>query len=394
MATRTWTILADNVPTIKKLLERLNRKASRHGMTGLSMHVGNLSTIKDGPDVYVMRDVSITGETPRMNGWQFVATIQHAGEAGNILRTIPTWTGDLPEEFRTTDPGRCDHCNAYRRRNDTFVVTDGAVFRQVGRQCLADFVGSDRIDSTLSLAECWALISDGCNGASDYGSIGNGDRYYALDELVQFAAQIVITEGWVPRSKAEDWGKAATADLTITGIEKSRKDGGSKYLPSEDAITLATKALEWAPSWLEREKNRNEVSDYVWNMSVVLATPYVKARSVGLAVSILGAFQRDQEMQLKRQRERENTTSVHVGTVGKRQEFRNLTVKAFRTIESMYGVTTIITYTDPDGNIIKWFASGYHEVTPGDTVSLVASVKSHGEWNGVPETTITRAKVK
>ena len=388
---RTWTVLDDNTPTIRKLVDRLNRKALKHGLESFTMHMGDSSLVKDdnGIDVYVMREVTIIGDTPRMNGWQFVATIQHAGEAGNIIRAVPTLDESLtiPEAYRTADTA-CDHCKYTRRRNDTFLVqseTEG--FRQIGRNCLADFVGSDAVNNKMILAEMWSLISDGCEGASEYG-YGRGEERFDLEELVAFAAQIVIKDGWVSRSKTEVLGKPATADLTLSAMDKARRKGDSTLYPSEEAVQLAKAALAWAPSWIERELARNQSADYVWNMSIVLASPYVTLRGVGLAVSVLGAYQRDQEIRLKQERE---NVSRHIGTVGERRTF-DLTVKAFRVLEGNYGATTLITYTDADDNVLKWFASGFHEVNPGDTVRLTATIKAHSEYNGVRETNITRAK--
>lgn len=69
------------------------------------------------------RRVSFAGEAPKLAGWSFIATIQHAGEAGNILRVIPDET--LPASYRTGSQ-RCDHCKVNRKRTDTFVVRNEA----------------------------------------------------------------------------------------------------------------------------------------------------------------------------------------------------------------------------------------------------------------------------
>lgn len=389
---REWIVLEENVPTLRKLVDKLNRKAAKHGLSGLglSVNIAARQVVEDGADVWYTVPVTVTGETPRLNGWQFVATIQHAGEAGNILRTVPTLDESLviPESYRTIDPA-CDHCHYSRRRNDTFLVyseTDG--FRQIGRNCLADFIGSDKVAGKMAQAEMWSLVNDACMSAQEYGYGSGGERRFLMDELLAFAAQVVLTEGWVPRSKAAELGRAATADLTLTAIDKARKD--ARLYPGVDARRLAENVLEWAPAWIERERG----NDYVWNMSVVMASPYVPMRSVGLAVSAIGAYQRDMQHQLERKAKAATSPSQHVGTVGKRQTFDNLTCQAIRYLESQFGVTTLLTFTDPSGNIIKWFASSEPDIEPDQTVTLVATVKAHGDWNGTPETTITRAKVK
>ena len=390
---RTWTVLEENVPTLRKLVDKLNRKAAKHGLSGLglSVNIAAREVVEDGADVWYTVPVTVTGETPRLNGWQFVATIQHAGEAGNILRTVPTLDESLviPETYRTIDPA-CDHCHYNRRRNDTFLVyseTDG--FRQIGRNCLADFIGSDKVADKMAQAEMWSLVNDACTSAQEYGYGSSGERRLLMDELLAFAAQVVLTEGWVPRSKAAELFKTATADLTLIAIDKARKSSNPALWPNDAARKLAADVLEWAPAWIERERG----NDYVWNMSVVMASPYVPMRSVGLAVSAIGAYQRDMQHQLERKAKAAASPSQHVGTVGKRQTFADLTCQAIRYLESQFGVTTLLTFTDPSGNIIKWFASSEPDIEPDQTVTLVATVKAHGDWNGTPETTITRGKL-
>lgn len=110
----TYTILVDNVPTIEKLIARLNRKATKHGLSPLALTFGARSTRKDGAEILRLVDVTVQGTTPRINGWEFVATLDHAGEAGNILRTVPTFVGTIPTAYRTASPA-CDHCKTNRR---------------------------------------------------------------------------------------------------------------------------------------------------------------------------------------------------------------------------------------------------------------------------------------
>jgi hypothetical protein len=391
MAARTWTILSENVPTIEKLLTRLNKKAAKFGTTPLTMTLGARSTVKDGADVFYMIEATVTGTTPRLNGWEFVATIQHAGEAGNVIRTVPTFIGTIPPTFRTADP-YCDHCKFNRRRNDTFIVFNETEdeYRQIGRNCLADFIGGDNVAGTMAMAEMWSLVSDGMSGAADYWGLGRGARTFDLEELLAFAAQVVLTEGWVPKGKAEELGKTSTAELTLTAIDKAYKNRDPKpeLFPTTEAHALASKVLAWAPDWIERERS----NDYVWNMSVVLASPYVPMRSVGLAVSAIGAYQRDMQRAVERAAKAQASPSQFLGSIGDKLTL-TLTVKALRYIDNGYG-TTLVTFTDTEGNVVKWFASNPGKLTEGNTANVTGTVKKHEEWQGIKSTVITRAKVK
>ena len=47
-----------------------------------------------------------------------------------------------------------------------------------------------------------------------------------------------------------------------------------------------------------------------------------------------------------------------------------------------------------EGNVMSWFSSGGAELEPGGQYVMDATVKAHSEFQGVPETQLTRAKVK
>lgn len=389
---RTWTILDENVSVIEKLVTRLNRKAAKHGIgPGMELTFGPRRELVVKKEAFTVRDATVQGDTPRMNGWQFCATIQHAGEAGNILRAIPTLddTLTIPESYRTASP-ECDHCKMNRRRNDTFLVhSESKGWAQIGRNCLADFLGSDAVDWQMVKAEMWSLLSDGMSGAGE--TYGARDRRVHIGDLLAYAAQSVLTDGWVSKGKAESMFKTATADAALTMMGKAKTNVNA--VPSMAAIKLAYDALEWAPSWIERELKRPQSSDYVWNMSVVLASEYAAPRSIGLVVSVLGAYQREMAQNVERTAKAAASPSQHIGAVGEKGHvFKDLTCQAIRYMDGQF-VSILHTFTDPDGNVVKWFAS--NEIADkGETVTIKATIKGHGEWNGVKETTITRGRVQ
>ena len=68
-----------------------------------------------------------------------------------------------------------------------------------------------------------------------------------------------------------------------------------------------------------------------------------------------------------------------------------------------YGTTHIETFVTDDGSVIVWKGAGFYfknehgtyngNAKPGDRVRVTATVKSHGDYNGMPQTYISRAKV-
>ena len=92
--------------------------------------------------------------------------------------------------------------------------------------------------------------------------------------------------------------------------------------------------------------------------------------------------------------------SVHVGEVGKRQDFV-LTLRSSTAWETPYGLLVINVLTDDQGNVIvyKGRTPGYetadghwHEIQKGETVKVKATVKEHGVRDEIRQTIIARPK--
>lgn len=80
----------------------------------------------------------------------------------------------------------------------------------------------------------------------------------------------------------------------------------------------------------------------------------------------------------------------HFGEVGKRYEITALVTNVKECL-SDFGVTYLITMRGSEGHTFKTFASGaFADVEKNSTVTFKGTVKSHGEWNGSKETTLTR----
>jgi hypothetical protein len=100
--------------------------------------------------------VTVSGVSPRLNGWQFIGAIDVMSDeennfVGNLLRSIPGV--EMPETFRT-ERMHCDHCNLWKNWKSTFIVRhDDGTHKQVGRQCLKDFTGHKSPEMLVRLAE-------------------------------------------------------------------------------------------------------------------------------------------------------------------------------------------------------------------------------------------------
>ena len=115
----------------------------------------------------------------------------------------------------------------------------------------------------------------------------------------------------------------------------------------------------------------------------------------GLAVRSIIAKNAERKAQYRA----EALTKVHVGTVGERRDF-DLTVRFTTSYDTEWGTTWVFVMEDAEGNVVVYKGSAWlwnaakNMVEKGDKISLKATVKEHGERDGVKQTIISRPKQK
>ena len=229
-------------------------------------------------------------------------------------------------------------------------------------------------------------------GYSHYNRHGSNDRprrrrrsqpanVSRLDAMNATAA-VIDAHGWVSRGKANETGEPATADR----VKPVLKGTDSIALNSAHKVT-ATKALVWA--------GRQTGSEYSMKIAALANGPsMITARDLGLLCSIVGCYlislARDAERTATRAAAvKANPNASHVGTIGERQVF-TLTLNAIRQTRNGW---TVHDLSDADGNKVTFFSDGDRGYNIGATYQLRATVKRHGEWDGLPVTTVNRPHV-
>ena len=96
--------------------------------------------------------------------------------------------------------------------------------------------------------------------------------------------------------------------------------------------------------------------------------------------------------QIKADRALADAGSVHVGTVGVRQDW-TLTLQGKFEYETHYGVIYGHIYKDADGNVVLYKGSNRLPGVRGDVVTIKATVKDHAVRDGVKQTMLSRPKL-
>lgn len=358
--------------------------------------------------------VAINGETPKIDGYNFIATLQHE-EAGNIIRQIPVLRKDgeeitLPNltSFRHVD-AECEQCGLRRHRKDTYLVwkQEDDTIMQVGSNCLGDFLGAADPQRYASYAE---YLRDFLYGLSDYED-EDGEHYYGprvekAFEMVEFlssTARMIRANGWLPASKCYGGETPTSAQAWWNLVDYGKTDsktGKPIFIEIEEQdVKLAQETVEWVLAGMD--KAEDEMNDYEWNLYTALRAKGVTDRTKGIVASAVRAFDRARENKLRFEKQQEkNAVKGWVGTVGEREDFDLKLIKTI-WVDNQYAsrydddqTKPLYIFEDESGNEVKWFASRDQNFQEGETYTLKATVKAHDEHNKFGKSTmITRAKV-
>lgn len=396
--TQTYTVQAFKLPRIEAALAILNKRCRRLSIPEITLKVTGSNfeerEIRGEMRQVLFNTVEVTGARPRLDGWEFAATFEHDAETGlTILRSNDAFKVAIPVEYRKAS-AVCDHCKLARRRNDTFLCYSASEgFKQIGRNCLRDFLGHKDPHAVLAAAEAWIDLSE-LFGADDltedqgWEAGGGGSREIILPllEFVERAFAVTREFGFVSRGKVKEdqTGKLqSTANRTLTLIFPSAHDRLQDWWKKEEQQTTPTAfdaersqaALEWIRGFVGDET----ASDYVHNVAVACAGDFMPIRRAGIVASLPAAFLKhlDRQAELIKQRET-RPESLFVGTIGERLRNVKLTVEKIIAKEGDFGVTYITKMRDTAGNAFTWFASGT-QLEEGKAYLVTGTVKDHAK---------------
>lgn len=343
-------------------------------------------------DYHTLVGVRVIGEEPiKFGGWSLVGRIEH-GPKLNVIYSVPGFESSIPERFRTCSSSNCDHCQTTRQRKDTFiVVSEAGEWKQIGSNCIADFLGHKSAATFLSYACSWFSITAGSLMDEDREEYANGPREtprFSLLRILTTSAWVIRINGFVSRAVAEVKGKTPTSS-DVANIEcwKISKET-QQWIDENPELPEDAERAKRVIGWLETLGNAD--NEYLRNLHALAANETVTAKSLGLAVSAIAAYTRTLEKQEEKTREAA-VISQHVGKEGERADFM-VTIVAVKDINTQFGCSHLHIMKDDAGNSLKWFASS-ESLEEGKRYLLKATVKKHDEYQGKKQTLLTRAKV-
>lgn len=340
---------------------------------------------------------TVEGEAPVLNDWELISVIDHTTdpEIGNLIKDVPG--KETPIQYRKAEP-LCQHCNSKRRRHETFLLLKDGEYKQVGRNCLADFCRSpdaaqQLVNSAEFLFQAMSLLGE-AEESDLYDGGHRGETYFSITRILSLAHSFIKKIGWTSgKTASEREGLRSTANLICsTTWPEWRKHATKEEKEAYDEcgekdLAVAEAALEWIRA---KKPEVDTLNDYLYNLLVVCSQDRIPRKHFGLACSLIPTHLRELDQMIEREKKASLPPSQHFGTIKKREVFE-LTVTGVNYFDGEYGVTTFIRFMDKNGNVAVWKASGQKDdLERGVTYRVKATVKEHGEYKGTKQTVLTR----
>jgi len=327
----------------------------------------------------VLIDVEVSDAPVMLEGWEFLARIEFVNK-DCLLHHVPGQEDALPSKYRNTTD-KCDHCGHNRQRKDVFIVKKGRTFKQVGRTCLRDFLGTDSPESVINKFKFYGLLTAiGAMGDDEYNGGRHGDPIMPLQVVVEVAVLIIERLGFVPTTNDFDQPTKYVCQDYLFCSDKYGKELREKInapVDKEYREKLNKKAAD-VIEWVRNLDTRG--NDYLHNLKVLFVRDEVTSlKHWGLIVSAPRAYDRameKEETKKRKEEERKGKPSMPA-PIGERVKVSGKVLK-IKCNSSMYGDVWKMTVEDPRGfRVWSTIPSNinHHTLNEGDTVEFEALLK-------------------
>lgn len=407
MNVNTKFVPEHTVSTIESEINRLNKRAKKLNIPGLSfIQTGNTElreitfyktdgftqTFLDKQNIQFV-EVVISGQSPILAGWEFIAKIDHDRESGNIISKLV----DDVELTQYREVGHvCNHCHVDRWRVKTYIVrnTETQETMQVGSSCVKDFTGHKNADAILNWFSFMETITnlDGFQGDSYYGSTEGWEFRISTEIFINVAAAVIARYGWMSKAASSDGNQSTSMiamDLVNPTLASEQK--AAKWI-QENSNETSFKYAEYAmKEYVEHLEQKDFLNDFENNVLNLLLSETIKPKFAGFLAAGVNSAINHLGYETKKKQELQNKSNDYIGTEKERGIF-NLTIVRTTGYASMYGDGIRVVMEDEKGNDVIWFTTSYPEIEVGQTYQVTATVKKHNAYNGRNQTIMNRCR--
>jgi hypothetical protein len=420
-------------------VESLNRKAKKYGLAPATWeivdeHVTSEVLIGETRDdhgvkqgVYGKRSarlVKLHAPELKIAGWTFIAKIEPMQGPRNKVSVVGKDV-ILPKTAWTTKM-HCEHCAQTRNRNAVYLLeNDKGTQKQVGSNCLADFLGHDA-SSAANAAEGVARLFGDDGEFDEFGSGGKGRDYVPTDYALQIILQrIDLDGGFISRAVADRDMKMSTSE-SVTGdlFGKEASMMAARARANPGLVGRAAAVREWGQAI-----DDDEASPFLQNAKALALADAIQPSETGMLAGMVSAYNRYVEEAARAKQPRKNETIGKPGDkfgpadkkLTKKDRDAGVTmhpphtakVTRIANVSGQWGDKQGIELVDEDGRTLMWWASGdttydnadevhkrfgsdtLRRLHTGDVVNITGgSIKGHSEYRGTKQTTLTRVSAE
>ena len=383
------SVPATLVNAIQATVNKANKRAIKIGCEGFSIDISpeyqkKVSQYADyfGPDQYItMVDITVTGPIIKLSGWTLQGRVDFE-DGITVANSRPGF--DLPVMYRSTSCN-CEHCNIMRSRNSVFIFQhDNGEYKQVGRTCLRDFLGTDPQSTLWAASEYGAIMGDIDDDIKGFNG-GRADSVPLL-EVMTCAAYAIRLNGFTSVAYANDNGGFSTRDQVSALLFNAK--ARAEYKPTMDDTAIAIKTIAYVQSeWAIKGDNATE---YEHNAVEFTNRENVNIKRIGLVSSLISAYIKAQIKQV----EKDSIVNAHVGTIGKRETF-NTKYLGENWFDTAYGRMVIARFSTEQGLIVYKGSAPFwpDNAAIGQSVAFMGTVKQHTDYKGTKQTLVQRCKI-
>lgn len=376
------TIRLEGLLILRERLEFVNERAARMGQPPLQLQI-NRQWTADGFDEAGRKvtrdwvDYTILGTPPRIGGWNLVAAIEHT-PSGNVVKLAPRWASldgtDLAQPVwdRTEDPAwrtaeaNCDHCGTARRRRKTVILEDAnGARKQVGLQCVRDFIGYDIPDAFTypSLG-----LDDLDNAYGLKAAFG-----YGIRQIVAYAFAAIRTHGWAKADSVDVLSTAYRVEAWLDGDPEHMQRCGWRDGIVEDADwTSADEAMRWVC-----ETPATDPDTFRLNLRVLILEGRADRKLIKMYAAMAYSYHRHNQRMQRPQVPAPQADVVAGPAVTIAGQVLNI-----KTTETPYGERRVMTVHDDRGFTVwgsvptRWLNDAAFQPAVGDRVVFLAEVRA------------------
>jgi hypothetical protein len=386
-----------------EVLEKVNKKAAKLGIPAFEIiSKDKIKKGKDGQNTFYR--IKVRGEPVKIQGWTFIATIEHMTEGKNVIRMVPE-CGVTPQEldrFVAASNKNCDYCHSARDRANTYVIREDATgnLKQVGGNCLGKYLGDAARKLVGASFGLYAALGD-----SEAKNEGGGRKQkitYDVESILAATSAMVGKYGYQKRDGGKEptsgWlqtvmyyggpyhGPNTPPDIVKADLEKKETINN----PTSADYKKADEVIKWFKSLPEDEiKN----SQFMWSVKNIVDADMVSVKSVGLIAALIPMHYRATAAPKPQQQQAApKPTSEWVGTPGQKIPPTKVKVVYTNVIDGQWGRSQLVKFVDDKGNNYTWFNSSADDLKQDQQYTITGKIKKHDEYKGNKTTVLTHVK--